>query len=169
MDFLLNEKSLHGQFESTEEFLKSLRENLSCFQLVHEKMAGKIWKITDFYHCRISKDMTIAGLKGYPASDELSRFRIALEKVTETAPFWDENPAHDYGKDFWCDKQEVSATAIAEAVVRGNGLLSFMSELYADRILEVSAGEKAYQVYSVYTPRYLAESYQKYMSLTRDE
>lgn len=60
MDFLLNEKSLHGQFESTEEFLKSLSENLSCFQLVTKKMAGRIWKITDFYKCKITGDITIA-------------------------------------------------------------------------------------------------------------
>lgn len=169
MDFLLNEKSLHGQFESTEEFLKSLTGNLSCFRLVREKLEGEIWKLTDFYKCRITESITIARLKEYPASDELRRFRIALEKVTETTPFWDEDPVHDYGESFWCSSQDVSATSIAEAAVRGNGLLSFLSEEYIDRRLDVTAGKNEYQVYSIYTPRYLVESYKENMSLSRDE
>lgn len=34
MNFILNERSLHGQFESVDEFLESLRANLQCFRLV---------------------------------------------------------------------------------------------------------------------------------------
>lgn len=164
MDFLLNEKSLHGQFGSTEEFLKSLSENLSCFQLVSKKMAGRIWKITDFYKCKITGHITIADLKQYPASDELRRFRIALEKVTETTPFWDEAPVHDYGAVFLCEDQDVSATAVAEAAVRDQGLLSFLSPPYADKILDVTAGENTYRVCSVYTARYFVESFKKNMA-----
>lgn len=33
MNFILNELSLHGQFENVDEFLESLRANLQCFQL----------------------------------------------------------------------------------------------------------------------------------------
>lgn len=169
MDFLLNEKSLHGQFESTEKFLESLSENVSCFQLVTKKMAGRIWKITDFYKCKITGDITIADLKQFPASDELRRFRIGLEKVTETTPFWDEAPAHDYGAVFLWEEQDVSATAIAEAAVRDQGLLSFFSLPYADKILDVSAGENTYRVSSIYTARYLVESFKENMDLGRDE
>lgn len=169
MDFLLNEKSLHGQFGNTEEFLKSLGENLVCFQLVQEKMAGQILKISDFYKCRITENVTVSELKKHPASDELRRFRIALEKITETTPFWDEEPEHDYGGSCWCNGQDVSATAIAEAAVRENGLLSFLSGIYADRILEVTAGKREYEIYSIYTPRYLVESYKKDIRFTYDE
>lgn len=169
MDFILNEKSLHGQFESTEEFLKSLSENISCFQLVSKNMAGRIWKITDFYKSRITGDTIIADLKHHPASDELRRFRIALEKVTETTPFWDEAPEHDYGEAFLCGNEDVSATSIAEAAVRNYGLLSFLSEQYADKILDVTAGEHEYQVNSVYTALYMTESFHREMKLSRNE
>ena len=54
MDFILNEKSLHGQFESTEEFLESLSENISCFQLVSKNMVLKQimkFRINDKMRC----------------------------------------------------------------------------------------------------------------------
>lgn len=40
MDFILNEKSLHGQFEDVETFLKSLKNNIRCFDIIHR--SGKI-------------------------------------------------------------------------------------------------------------------------------
>lgn len=165
----MNEKSLHGQFESVEEFLKSLSENLFCFQLVHEKAAGQIWKITDFYKCKITRDITLADLKKYPASDELRRFRIALEKVTENRPFWDDNPVHNYGEPYWCNGEDVSATAIAEASINESCLLSFLSEHYVDKILQIVHQSEVFCVHSIYTPNYLVQSCGDFIKLSRDE
>lgn len=54
MDFILNEKSLYGQFESADDFLKSLEANLQCFRLVRSQREGVIRKIADFYKCKIT-------------------------------------------------------------------------------------------------------------------
>ena len=45
MDFILNEKSLHGQFENVETFLKSLKNNIRCFDIIHKKTENRIYKI----------------------------------------------------------------------------------------------------------------------------
>lgn len=44
MDFILNEKSLHGQFENVETFLKSLKNNIRCFDIIHKKTETSVYK-----------------------------------------------------------------------------------------------------------------------------
>ena len=80
MNFILNERSLHGQFESVEDFLKSLSANLKCFGLVCQQAEGKIRKLADFYKCQVTSDIMLGELKQYPRTDELLRMRIAFDK-----------------------------------------------------------------------------------------
>lgn len=168
MDFILNERSLHGQFESVEEFLESLRANLHCFQLVHSQKNGKIRKITNFYNCQVTPEWKLGDLKRYRKSDELTRLRIALDKETMTEPYWDLHPLHDYGVPYLMDDIDVSATAVAEAAERGESLLSFNSAFYSDRELLVKRNGEVHQVISIYRPSYLAECFGEQMGLERD-
>ena len=156
MNFILNECSLHGQFESVEAFLKSLEANLKCFRLVRSQSDGEIRKIADFYKCKITKDQRLGDLKQFPKSEELLRLMIALDKEMRTEPYWDLSAAHDYGTAYWLDGEDVAATAVAEAAERNEGLLSFDSKRYSDCQLVVKKGEKEHRVISVYRPAYLA-------------
>ena len=63
MDFILNERSLHGQFRSVDEFLKSLEANLQCFKLVRSQKQGEIRKIADFYKCKITEEVGLGDLR----------------------------------------------------------------------------------------------------------
>ena len=112
MDFILNERSLHGQFRSVDEFLKSLGANLQCFKLVRSQKQGEIRKIADFYKCKITEELGLGELRHYPRSDELSRFRIALDKEMRTEPYWDLEPVHDYGISYWMGEEDMAATAV---------------------------------------------------------
>lgn len=169
MDFILNEKSLHGQFESADEFLKSLEANLQCFRLVRSQAEGEIRKISDFYKCKVTKELSLGDLKQYPRSDELSRFRIALDKEMRTEPYWDLAPAHDYGISYKMGEEDMAATAVAEAVVREESLLSFASATYSDCKLCIRCDGKDFFVISIYRPAYLAECFGEQMGLGRDE
>ncbi len=169
MDFILNEKSLHGQFESVEEFLKSLEANLQCFRLVRSKGDGQIRKLADFYKCKITKELSLGELKKYARSDELSRFKIALDKEMRTEPYWDLAPAHNYGKSYWMGEEDVAATAVAEAAARQESLLSFRSAVYSDCKLYIKCDREEYTVISVYQPAYLVECFGGQMGLERDE
>lgn len=97
MDFILNEKSLHGQFEDVETFLKSLKNNIRCFDIIHKKTENRIYKIVDFHKCYITGDKQICDLKYQPNSDELLRFQIQLTEEIYTKPYWDENVTTRYG------------------------------------------------------------------------
>lgn len=169
MDFILNEKSLYGQFESVDKFLKSLEANLQCFKLVRSQEEGEIRKIADFYKCKITEKLSLGDLKQYPRSDELSRFRIALDKEMRTEPYWDLNPVHDYGISYWMGEEDMAATAVAEAIARQEPLLSFDSVVYSDCKLCIKCDEDEYSVISIYHPSYLAECFGEQMGLERDE
>lgn len=169
MDFILNERSLHGQFRSVDEFLKSLGANLQCFKLVRSQKQGEIRKIADFYKCKITEELGLGELRHYPRSDELSRFRIALDKEMRTEPYWDLEPVHDYGISYWMGEEDMAATAVAEAAVRQESLLSFDSAVYSDRRLCIKCDGDEYNVISIYRPAYLAECFGEQMGLERDE
>ncbi|MCI8506546.1 MAG: hypothetical protein HFI67_10210 [Lachnospiraceae bacterium] len=169
MKFILNERSLYGQFESVDEFLESLEANLQCFRLVRSQKSGEIRKIADFYKCQVTKDQKLGDLKQYPRSDKLTRLKIALDKEMTTEPYWDLSPAHDYGTAYWMGKEDLAATAVAEAVERKESLLSFDSEIYSDRRLLVEWNGNTYGVFSIYRPSYLVECLGEQMGLERDE
>lgn len=169
MDFLLNEKSLFGQFQSTEDFLHTLPANLRCFDLVKSQGKGQIWKITDFYKCQITPDMKVGDLQRCKITDALLKLRLVLDKEIRTEPYWDLAPSHDYGNIYWMDGEDVSATAVAEAAERGIGVLSFDSPAYSDRKLVIEKNEAQFYVHSVYRPRYLVEHFAEGMGLDGDE
>ena len=65
MFFYLNESSLHGQFESLDDFLESLRTVIKCLEIIHKIPDVKIYKIKNFYSCQITKEEKIKDLRGY--------------------------------------------------------------------------------------------------------
>lgn len=169
MDFLLNEKSLYGQFQSIEDFLDTLPANLRCFDLVKAQAEGQIWKISDFYKCQVTREIKVGELQRYQMTDALLKLRLVLDKEIRTEPYWDLTPHHDYGDAYWMGDEDVSATAIAEAAERGTGVLSFDSPAYSDQELIVKRGENRFRVGSVYRPRYLVEHFAEQMGLDGDE
>lgn len=168
MDFILNEESLKGQFHTVSDFLESLSSNIRCFALIHQEPENNIYKITDFYKCYITKDRQILDLKKEPCCDELMRFQILLDEEIHALPHWDDEPEHDVSKIYRWNGKNVSATAIAEAAKRGTPLLSFRSEYFTDCLLEVSLHSEKYQIFSVYSPKYLVECFSKELKLDRD-
>lgn len=169
MDFILNEKSLYGQFEDVETFLKSLKNNIRCFDIIHRSGKSRIFKTTNFYECAITEDMKIRDLKNQVNSDELLRFQIQLTEEIYTKPYWDENVQHDMDEEYMWQNENVTATALAEAVVHKSSLLSFDSDQYRDRVLCIQKGDRDYKVLSIYSPGYLAQNHSKDLSIGRCE
>lgn len=168
MDFILNEESLKGQFNTVKSFLESLSSNIRCFALIHQESENNIYKISDFYKCYITPDKQILDLKSEPCSDELMRFQMLLDEEIHTVPYWDNEPKHDISKAYYWNGNNVSATAIAEAAKRNIPLLSFRSNFFIDCLLNVTLHSEKYQIVSVYSPKYLAEHFSKKLKLNGD-
>lgn len=167
MDFILNEESLKGQFDTVDKFLETLSVNVRCFSLIHKNRENNIYKIADFYKCNLTPNKRICDLKKYQYSDELLRFQIQLDQEIATVPYWDENPSHNMNQVYYWDENDVTATAIAEAAEKNGPLLSFKLEAFVDKQLKVLAGTKIHMVESVYTPKYLAEVCSQQIGLSR--
>ncbi len=169
MDFILNEKSLNGQFESINSFLESLSSNTKCFALIRQNHENNITKISDFYKCNITPNKKILDLKTEPCSDKLMRFQMQLDQEIQTVPYWDETPEHDISKAYCWNGENVSATAIAEAAKRNIPLLSFKSDFFTDCKLDVSLESEKYNIDSIYSPKYLANHFSREIHLDKDE
>lgn len=169
MVFYLNERSLHGQFESLDEFLESLRPVIKCLEIIHKIPDVKIFKIKDFYTCQITKEEKIKDLRGYEYSDVLMRLQQSLDKEIYNDPYWDDNPKHNLAEQFLWRGEDVTATALAEAAVKEASLLSFRSEEFIDKILKIADSSKCYDVKSVHTPGYLSREYVKELNLSRKD
>lgn len=171
MEFLLNERSLHGQFKSTEDFLKSLKPLMKCINIIRTFSDMEIYKIRNFHECSITENSKICDLKSCGNSDELLRLKLKLDQEIYNYPHWDIDPVHDVSLEFLWGKENVTAMALAEAAVTGNSLLSFQSEKFQDCELEISAQinekEQAYHVCSVHTPKYLLENFQSFLAMDR--
>lgn len=107
-------------------------------------------------------------LKYHIRSERLLRLKIALDKEMRTEPYWDLEPAHNIGRSYWLDDEDVTATAVAEAAHRQEALLSFDSERYRDRQLQVRQAETLYPVISAHRSSYLVKCLGEKMGLDRD-
>ena len=169
MIFYLNERSLHGQFESLDDFLESLRPVIKCLEIIHKIPDMKIYKIKNFYSCQITKEEKIKDLRGYEYSDTLMRLQQSLDKEIYDDPYWDDEPKHNLAEQFLWEGEDVTATSLAEAAVKNASLLSFRSEKFIDKVLKIEDSSKCYEVNSVHTSGYLSREYVKELKLTRKD
>lgn len=169
MIFYLNERSLHGQFESLDDFLESLRPVIKCLEIIHKIPDMKIYKIKNFYSCQITKEEKIKDLRGYEYSDTLMRLQQSLDKEIYDDPYWDDDPKHNLAEQFLWEGEDVTATSLAEAAVKNASLLSFRSEEFIDKVLKIEDSSKCYEVNSVHTSGYLSREYVKELKLTRKD
>lgn len=65
------------------------------------------------------------------------------------------------------NEEDVSATSLAEAVVKEGSLLSFDLEPFNDKKLTILSGDTNYIVDSVNTPKYLVQNYNTYLNVNR--
>ncbi len=167
MDFLLNERSLHGQFENGKVFLESLGPVMECIKIIHAQKDARIYKTETFGECMITTSEKLCALNLLNASDGLVRFKIQLDREIYDVPKWDEKPAHDLSLDFVWEGENVTATALAEAAIREDSLISFRSDAFIDRELKIFCGDHRYDVNSVHTPQYLLEKHAAEIHLER--
>lgn len=169
MEFVLNEKSLDGQFESVEAFLKSIENNVKCFHIIEADGNNRISKTQNFYECAVTSDEKIRDLRAYKCADVLFDFELKLEQVIYSLPHWDENPAHDLSAVYMYEGEDVTATGMAEAAEKDRVLISFALDKYIDRELTVYKNLDAASIYSIYSPRYLVETVGSRLNLSRDD
>lgn len=169
MEFILNEESLVGQFATVQDFLKSLKNNIRCFQIIRRSENNDISKTENFYDRYVTGDMRIRDLRRCQCSEELLMFQMQLEREIYSLPHWDINPKHDLSKRYLWEEKDITATGMAEAVESDHMLLSFDMEKFRDCILQIQAADKKENVSSIYSPAFLVESAGKQLEMQGDD
>jgi len=117
MMFLLNELSLHGQFESEAEFLKSFRAILECRSALREYQRVLYCGRATLGERQVVKQTTFRKLV-WGLSDKNIQ-RIIFQWVDKNGPFWDDDMLHSPDEYFDDNKGEpVTNTVLAEAAFR---------------------------------------------------
>lgn len=165
MEFILNEKSLVGQFAKLDEFWDSVQENIQCFRLILSGGINNIYKVQDFNRCMITSSERLCDLSKY-AEDKTVRLQLTLDSIIYQAPYWDSEPFQDLSASYFWEGEDVTATAIAEAAVRNVPLLSFCSDKFADLQLKVTSEQHQMWVDSIYSAGYLVQNYSDSLKIT---
>lgn len=169
MEFILNEESLTGQFTTVENFLKSLKNNIRCFQIIRKSGDNIISKTENFYDQYVTSDKRICDLRSCQCSEELLAFQFQLEQEIYSLPHWDKDPKHDLSEIYWWNGRDMTATGMAEAVERDHMLLSFDMDKFRDCALHILINNAEKVVQSIYTPQYLVKMVGTQLQLQRDD
>ena len=154
----LNEMSLDGQFSSMEAFIDSCDPMIKCLNFIN-KQNEKVYKHSTFYKQKITQKKTFNDLRG-AKGDKARKLKILLLSTTDNPPFWDEEDhfAQDLESTYIYNKQDVSATSVAEAAEERGMLLSFSHDQYRDCKVAVKKNDQHLaDIHSVYSTVYMSD------------
>ncbi len=128
MDILLNELSLHSQFENIDDFLdNSFSRFVRIFHFLN-KIENPLLKNYNFYNCQITDNESFYSLvtnrKLNRISDSVRKYKTLLDKIPNE-PYWEANQQQDINSKYFWNNEDVSGSSIAESYAREAILISF--------------------------------------------
>lgn len=161
MQIILNELSLEKKFTDLTDFLKHLREILAIYKLGIKGL--EIYKQSTLYDIVIFGDVKFLDVlrnRQYSRSDEIQRYKRAMDQMISHEPFWDLDMRHSDLDKYNCDYTEKKGFyGIAEACERDKVVLSFNCEEFFEcqSINVIKNGVENLDVVNIYSQAYLIE------------
>lgn len=146
---ILNEKSLDGQFESVDEFCKTLPVMSRNLEAIRQAKLV-LMKHSSLYQRRITRSVTLLDMRNKGnalaprARDYMRQWKRELSFLMDDPPFWDIDTAESYD-------------SLTEAAKRSADTLVFLHREYKDCIKPVEYQGKSCKVRSSYGTEYLVE------------
>lgn len=148
MEILLNEKSLDGQFDSLEAFLKTLPEMSRNMKILKERNLI-LYKHSSLYARTVTNELSLMDLQNSKGNilpeyrDVLRKWKRDLSMLTTSPPFWD-------------TESQKCEDSISEAARRNTDVISFQHPDYEDKELKVvDSDNNTHIVYSSVTTNHL--------------
>jgi hypothetical protein len=141
MEVLINELSLHKQFNTLEEFIDiSLNQFVKIYSFL-ENCNIPTLKNFQFYNCYITKNETFNELLTRKdknrVTDEIRKFKQISSKLI-TDPFWDNDLRHSIDEEYIWNDSVVTNTSLAESFARNSSLISFIPSNFKIDFLEIT-------------------------------
>lgn len=133
MEILINELSLHGQFENEDHFVEEgAIPFVSAFKELNNKR-DTVYKKYDLYSYKITQDLSLHGFltaQGSRLSDVTRRLKSLLLGFILDEPYWESNPKHSSGNTYLLNQENLVGFSLAEACERDKIVISFNSEKF---------------------------------------
>ncbi|MBC5834313.1 hypothetical protein G6N05_07995 [Flavobacterium sp. F372] len=160
MEILINELSLHGQFNNIEEFINtSLNKFVKIYSLLEKQNIYPL-KNYNFYNLNITQNqtfnflLTLKDING--VSDEVRKFKMIADKCINE-PYWENNLKHNPNDIFTWKNEVVSNTSLAEAYIRDSSLVSFIPSPFDINSIEIINNDISKNVLNFYDDLELAK------------
>ncbi|MDR2449221.1 MAG: hypothetical protein LBD52_04600 [Prevotellaceae bacterium] len=136
MEILINELSLTGQFDSTEQFLTdALWPFLKVMKEIDPEI-NTIYKKQDLWNYRVTTTDTLHDVL-LQRTDEARRLK-SLMSCLLAEPYWESSQKHSPDYNYNCNNTNVCGQSIAEACERDRIVVSFTHPDFSARQLYVS-------------------------------
>jgi hypothetical protein len=116
MDFILNEISLHGQFNDISEFEESLDEIMKIRNFLR-KNNSELKLTSNWKDLQITHDFVLSQII---SRLNKSKSQALMSWIGRTAPFWDIEKKHSEDDYYECNDQVVTSSSIAECAHLNN-------------------------------------------------
>lgn len=148
MDILINELSLHSQFNNETDFFDSLKENLKIIKLI-EVLSFNLLKKYDFYSYNVTDKLDLNSIIKIKGNDEVTRFKSLLSRLINDPPYWENEQKHSSSDEYICTQTELtSGYSIAEACERDKTIMSFKSDKFLDEVISVLKNGENHEIYN---------------------
>ena len=134
MEYVLNELSLCGQYSDGDEFSeKGVKPLLGAIRTLSSFGVNDILKKSSFFDSAVAPELRLFELTRGRMSPSVKAVCSQLSRM-QGAPYWDEQPVQDTGKEYFAQKMlsedgikeiSVSGTGMAEAHARKGCIISF--------------------------------------------
>ena len=149
MEVLINELSLHGQFENEDHFVEEgAIPFVSAFKELN-KERDTVYKKYDLYSYKITPNLSLHNFltaQGSRLSDVTRKLKSLLSGFILDEPYWENNRKHSSDHTYLLDEKDIVGSSLAEACERDKIVISFNSEkfnrekvsIYKDSSVEVT-------------------------------
>jgi phage-related protein len=181
MEIILNDFSLKGQFDTSDDFADYVVEQLApVLDMVTEKQIA-IFANQEFYRCMITKNMSLYELLMQTGDPVLSVIRSYITKLAYNPPYWDDESVSQTDAIYQYPVNAKEPNCFTEAIERKDSMLSFpMSDFEKEtfecrknneiiiihNITTVSAFLNAYLLDDIRNIRYVMENYPQKMDVS---
>lgn len=139
MEYILNELSLHSQYDDVTDFIdRGVKNMIVILSLIKKQGQSELLKKSDIYSAMVTETDSLYDIlcgmdRKSRTNDNIRKVKLQLASL-QTQPFWDINPRHksndNYSRTDISPAENVAGTGLAEAYARDAHIVSFNSSKY---------------------------------------
>jgi hypothetical protein len=122
MEILINELSLTGQFDSTEQFLKDTLLPVSAILKEIKENEGELYIKKDLWSCPVTTTLSLDRVLKTKKDDIVTRFKLLLQNRL----FWEDSQKHSLDHTYVYSQNNAYGSSLAETCERDKIVVSFI-------------------------------------------